>query len=250
MSNPQLENGYIRIAMEIFEALARIRISGEARQVLDTIIRKTYGFQKSEDRIALSQFSLSTGMPKIAILKAIKKLVSMNLVITKKGNDSTNIYKFNKDFSSWKPLPKKVPITKKGNLDYQKRKSGLPKKHIYTIDTTTIDTTTIDTENDLISFESLWKKYPKKLDKKKALTHYRQSVKTKKDVKAIGKALDNYLRSERVGKNFIKDGFRWFRDWRQWEDYTEDICPKCKGRGTYTSSNGYVNACDCPAGKK
>ena len=52
MAMPQVENGYTRIANELLEALAKIRIPGEARQVFDVIMRKTYGFRKS-DPIAL-----------------------------------------------------------------------------------------------------------------------------------------------------------------------------------------------------
>ena len=56
MANPQKENGYTAIANEIMEALCRHRIPGEDRQVLDVIFRKTYGFNKIEDYISLSQF--------------------------------------------------------------------------------------------------------------------------------------------------------------------------------------------------
>jgi phage replication O-like protein O len=108
MASPQLENGYIRIATEILDHLCTIRISGEARQVLDFVIRKTYGFSKKEDRIALSQFVKGTGLKKSTICKAIKKLEVMNLIaITQKGNEIDKTYGINKDFDSWRPLPKK-----------------------------------------------------------------------------------------------------------------------------------------------
>src|SRR3972149_4849940 len=114
MANPQTEQGFTRIANELMEALCRIRISGEARQVLDTIIRKTYGWGKKEDAISLSQFCLATGINKPHVCKAITTLKKMN-IITLKGNATANIYAFNKDFDTWKPLPKKVTITLKGN---------------------------------------------------------------------------------------------------------------------------------------
>ena len=46
MANPQKENGYIMIANEIMEALAKYRIPGEQRQCLDVILRKTYGYDR------------------------------------------------------------------------------------------------------------------------------------------------------------------------------------------------------------
>ncbi|MBI5447822.1 MAG: replication protein [Gammaproteobacteria bacterium] len=64
MVTPQCEDGYTKIANELLEALARIRIPGETHQVLDTVLRKTYGYGKKEDAISLSQFVLATGLSK------------------------------------------------------------------------------------------------------------------------------------------------------------------------------------------
>lgn len=143
MASPQTENGYFKIANEVFEALCAIRIPGEARQVLDTVIRKTWGYGKKEDYISLSQFSLSTKMSKIAIIKAIKKLNAMNLLITQKGNTNGNSYLVNKDFDTWNPLPKKVTLPKKAINVTQKGNTSLPKK-VHTKDNDTKDTFTKD----------------------------------------------------------------------------------------------------------
>ena len=64
MRSPQLENGHTRLANEIMEALCRFRIPGVERQVLDAIIRKTYGWHKKKDAISLSQFVEMTGVTK------------------------------------------------------------------------------------------------------------------------------------------------------------------------------------------
>jgi len=142
---PQLENGHFLIATEIYEALAKTRIPGEARQVLDFIIRKTYGWHKKEDRISLSQFTEGTGLKKPTICKAINKLKEMNLIITKKdnsitqkGNDYIVTYCFNKSYNNWNLLPKKVTLPKKVIPITQKDNLPLPKK-IPTKDTITKD---------------------------------------------------------------------------------------------------------------
>jgi phage replication O-like protein O len=136
---PQTEDGFTRIANELMDALARTRIPGEARQVLDAIIRKTYGWQKTSDDISLSQFMLITGLKKPTICKAIKKLISMNIIIkrgcadslfTKQGKAVTSTYSVQKNHKFWKPLPKKETlshVTQKGNLE-SARKDELPKK--------------------------------------------------------------------------------------------------------------------------
>ncbi len=122
----QLENGFTKIANELIEQLARIRIPGVAMQVFWVMLRKIYGFNKKSDAIALSQISAGTGLTKIAVCKAVRKLTKLNL-ITKKGNSAAVEYAINKHFGTWKPLPKKVTlpkkvmgITKKGNLPLPK----------------------------------------------------------------------------------------------------------------------------------
>lgn len=126
MASPQKEHGFTPIANELLEALCRTRISGEARQVLDTVIRRTYGYGKTCDLLALSQISEATGLPKVAAAKAVAKLAAMRLlVVTKKGNKfAPNELSVNKDWEKWAVLPKKVTagvVTKKG-------KTLLPKK--------------------------------------------------------------------------------------------------------------------------
>lgn len=143
MSSPQLENGFIRISTELWDAICKLRIPGECRQVFDFIIRKTYGWNKKEDAISLSQFVSGTGIIKTHIQRSIKKLEDMNLIVTKKGNDHGNFYRINKKYQTWKPLPKKVTlpnkvigVTKEGN-------KSLPIMG-HTIDNYTKDTITKD----------------------------------------------------------------------------------------------------------
>jgi phage replication O-like protein O len=113
MANPQCEDGYVRIANEIQDALCRTRISGEERQILDCILRKTYGWGKLEDAISLSQFVDMTGIIKTHIPRAINGLLSKKMItITKNGNAPAHIYSFVKDYEQWESLPKKVTLPK------------------------------------------------------------------------------------------------------------------------------------------
>lgn len=106
MASPQTENGYTAIANELFDALCRTRIPGEVRQVVDVVLRKTYGFKKKEDAIALSQFEDITGMWRSSVYRAICLAEQMNL-ISKKATRGITLYRFNKDFETWRPLEKK-----------------------------------------------------------------------------------------------------------------------------------------------
>lgn len=111
----------------------------------------------------------------------------------------------------------------------------------------------METETETITlneFNKVWEEYPNKAGKRMAVKHFKTSVKTKKDFEDLQKALANYLSSKRVAKGFIQNGSTWFNNWRDWVDYKEEICPKCKDKGSYNSLTGYTITCDCPAGKR
>ncbi len=135
MASPQKENGFTPIANEIMQALAKIRIPGEARQVLDAILRKTYGWGKSEDQISLSQFEQMTGLARPSICRAINKLLRMNIIIkkgnakslfTKKGNDITSVYSIQKNHEDWHTLTKKLTlINQNANVKHVNKSANL-----------------------------------------------------------------------------------------------------------------------------
>lgn len=141
MASPQVEDGYTRIADELLEALCRVRISGQARQIFDFILRKTYGFGKTEDCISNSQFVAGTGLKKNKVCDSITYLLNMKLIIvTDKGNTPAKSYAINKNYAEWAPLPKKgtypimgMAVPNNGNDCTQ---YGGPQ---YTIDNLTID---------------------------------------------------------------------------------------------------------------
>jgi phage replication O-like protein O len=147
---PQTEEGYLKIANELYDALIAIRISGEENQCLRMIIRKTYGWGKKEDIISLSQFTTATGMRKQHVLRAIKKLKDKNMIVTKKGNDGNVTYCLNKHYGKWKALPKKVTLPKKVISVTKNGDKALPKMG-NTKDTITKDTITKDKEEHILN---------------------------------------------------------------------------------------------------
>src|SRR3990167_1385632 len=109
VANPQLTDGYLKIANPIISALQKIRISGEEWQILLVVLRQTYGYNKKEDAISLGQFSKYTGIKRPNIARAIKKLLSKKILETVIIIDNSYIttYRFNKDFEQWRPVVKK-----------------------------------------------------------------------------------------------------------------------------------------------
>ncbi|MCX5829308.1 MAG: conserved phage C-terminal domain-containing protein [Deltaproteobacteria bacterium] len=128
MTSPQVENGYLIIANEIAERFCNYRISGEEWLVLWAILRKTYGWQKKEDRISLSQFAAITGLKRQTVLRALRKLASKGIITIIKNDDTqVNTYRFNKHFDEWVPLSKKTTVIKKDNRVESKKITGVIK---------------------------------------------------------------------------------------------------------------------------
>lgn len=97
MAKPQLEDGYIRIAREIYIHLCAFRIPGEVRQIIDAVIIKTYGYQKTSDKVSFGQLAQLTGIRRDNIKRPLRKALEHNLISKADGKLS-----FQKDWEKWK----------------------------------------------------------------------------------------------------------------------------------------------------
>ncbi len=93
----EIEDGYTRIANELYEALIGADLTRNQAKVAHAVCRKTYGFQKKMDRISDSQLAEITKLPRQKVNKAKNELISMNILI-KSGNKIG----LNKIISEWK----------------------------------------------------------------------------------------------------------------------------------------------------
>lgn len=96
MANPQLENGYTRLANEIIEALMRTKLAPDEWRVLLCIIRRTYGFGKKYDRLAGFQIVQDTQLRKDVVSRALHTLGEKQLI-----NREGKIIGLNKNYESW-----------------------------------------------------------------------------------------------------------------------------------------------------
>jgi len=111
MADPQTENGYLKIAMEIVEHLGRYRIPGQEMQLLWVLLRKTWGWNKKEDTVSLSQFAKSTGIDKGKCSHLLRSLIKKNIIkntVDQKVTPQGRKYKFNKDYETWIRVDQKV----------------------------------------------------------------------------------------------------------------------------------------------
>ncbi len=108
MSSPQLENGYTRIANELFEAVCRTDMPSSTHRVFLSIIRKTYGFNKKQDSVACSQIMALTGLGDREVRRCLSWLKSHKMIDRDPRTAMTSIVK---DFSLWittSPPPDKI----------------------------------------------------------------------------------------------------------------------------------------------
>lgn len=101
MASPQWENGYTKIANEILERLVNTPLLGAEFQVLLFIIRKTYGYNKKQDRISFTQFEKATGISRQTINKTIKNLVAKGMIVKIYLPEGNIGYTFIKDHEKW-----------------------------------------------------------------------------------------------------------------------------------------------------
>ena len=132
----QIDDGdYTRIHHAILEALAEARLSGAEFRVLMFLLRKTYGWNKKEDRISLSQWAEATRAARPHVLKTLNLLVAKRIIIRREDDGQVPWYSFNKYREEWQgvfdkdsargdrfkvlpeqiPLPKQVTVTQIGN---------------------------------------------------------------------------------------------------------------------------------------
>jgi phage replication O-like protein O len=135
MANPQRENGYTPIANEILDELIKAGLSGRQLSVILLLLRKTYGFNKKQDSISLSQFVKLTRIPKSTLCRILNSLQLVSiLTLVKKGNSkkNSNVWTFNKNYEQWKLVPKQLVVkmglvdTKNGTSSDQKADQLVP----------------------------------------------------------------------------------------------------------------------------
>lgn len=101
MASPQTENGYTKVANELLEEIVNTSLLGSEFQVLFAIIRRTYGFNKKQDVVSLSQFQKDTGLSRPTIVKTLKNLMARKMVVKIYLPEAKIAFSINKDYDSW-----------------------------------------------------------------------------------------------------------------------------------------------------
>ncbi len=136
---PELDDGHTKIANELLDAIIGHEFSKRQLKILLFIMRKTYGWNKSEDEIARSQIMEATGLLNPHITTAIQELQAANVLIVTQGKYAKK-YKINKYYDQWRvtdlvtitetvTVTETVTITETVTGSYQNGNNSLPKQY-------------------------------------------------------------------------------------------------------------------------
>lgn len=122
--SPQVEDGFVRIANELFDAITAFPLKYTTLRVLLVVIRKTYGYGKKEDDMSASQIAALCGdMARTHVNAALNELAALNIISKRQGTYGS-VIGVNKDYSTWKGVTNSVQVdesrpseTTRTNLD-------------------------------------------------------------------------------------------------------------------------------------
>jgi phage replication O-like protein O len=250
MANPQKENGFTAIANEIMDALIAADLSGQDFKIALLIIRKTYGFNKTEDAVSLSQMMKATTMCKIRCSQVVNRLELMKiLTVTENINGIGKKYKFNKDFDTWQTVNKNINRYKKMKGTVNEKRNRPLMKTLTTKDTLTKDTLTKDNtpivpkgspySNDFLIFYTT---YPKHKGRDAAWKAWKKRNGDMPDIGIIVGAINRQKLSEQWLKNrgkYIPHPATWINQ-GCWADEETEVHPMA-GAGSEVARRTVAN---------
>lgn len=102
------DDGWYKLSTTLGAALCKLKTSDYESRVINFVMLKTFGFKKSFDWIAASQFEEGTNIPSQKISYIKRQLIDRKILVTEGKKIGVNTV-----VSEWKDKPKKAPSTKK-----------------------------------------------------------------------------------------------------------------------------------------
>ena len=101
-SNPQLEDGYTRIANELLEAISLYPFTGGEARTLLVILRSTYGYRgRKAVNISLTELAKRTNLSRRHVVNVLNNLKRSSVITTARDSDK-NMLGINKSYTSWR----------------------------------------------------------------------------------------------------------------------------------------------------
>lgn len=125
---PQTEDGFLRIANELMEAIYEFDFSKRQFKILLCIMRKTYGYNKKSDDMTVNQLALAINLDRASVSRALDELVSIGAVMKRHGKYGY-VLELNKHYKQWKPVTKHHDRDKTSQTPCQNVTEAVTKRH-------------------------------------------------------------------------------------------------------------------------
>ncbi len=99
MANPQLEDGYLRIANEIWDQVMMTKFNAAQRGILDLVIRLSYGCGKKWAYIPRQKDFCLAGLYESHVKRELERLEQANVLWIDWGQ---RLYQLNKNYKAWR----------------------------------------------------------------------------------------------------------------------------------------------------
>lgn len=101
--NPQIEDGYTKIANELLEIIYKAPFNATQLKIMLCVVRFTYGFRRKTGKLSISYIATAINRDYRNVQREINNLVDLNILISEK-NSSTSCRKLgiNKKYNTWK----------------------------------------------------------------------------------------------------------------------------------------------------
>jgi phage replication O-like protein O len=116
MADVQLEHGYTKMANEIFENVAKIKLSPTQYRILFIVWRYTYGFNRKEHNMSLKFLSQAIDCDHRQIQRELKSLEERKVISQVIKSGSYRKISFNKNYDEWIGKTKNVGKTDIGEI--------------------------------------------------------------------------------------------------------------------------------------
>lgn len=224
MANPQLENGYTRIANELIDAIGKMELNGIEQKVLWCLFRYTYGFQRKNHGLSACFISKWGNCSIRAVRKALKHLKDLNMitVMNEKQKGVVSVLELNKDYDSWisdeqtctgeqmdtRPVNDCAPLPV--NDCAPKKRNNINKKY---------------KEIDICAFfEKVWQQYPKKRGKSAVNKKAKQELYDAGEDTVMAAIRSYCAEVQGWEEKYILNGSTFFNG--RWKDYVPEAKPE------------------------
>jgi len=110
VASPQVENGFTRIANELYDQIISFKLGRNQLKVILLILRSTYGYQRKHSLLKQTYIALKTGLDPSAVNRAVQELINMNVIIdyhAKKPHEfPEGTYGPQKNYFAWRETEK------------------------------------------------------------------------------------------------------------------------------------------------